>query len=135
MSGRSKLNLINISFILVTNILLNLFFIPKYGVSGAALATTISISLGGVIALLEVNAILKIHPYRLDFFKPLMAGCMSFGVLFVLEGHIGQKNYPIILIALILIFILLYAYILFLFGISAEDRFILDRLKSKLVAH
>ena len=135
MSGRSKLSLTNISFVLVTNILLNLLFIPKYGASGAALATAVSISLGSLIALLEVNAILKIHPYRLDFFKPLMAGCMSLGVLFVLERYMLQDHDFTLFLALILIFMLIYSSMLFLFGMSEEDKIILKRLKRRLFSH
>ncbi len=132
MSGRSKLSLINASSVLVINILLNSLLIPQYGVTGAALATAISVGFGGTIALLEVSVILRIHPYRLNFFKPLIAGCMSFGILFILERYMLRNSNFIFFIALVLIFILVYSYMLFLFGIDEEDRIILERLKRRL---
>jgi O-antigen/teichoic acid export membrane protein len=132
MSGRSKFYLVNTFCVLITHILMNLLFIPAYGISGAALATAISISLGSLVALLEARTILRIHPYRLDFIKPLAAGCMSLGVLFIIERYVLQNHNVFACIALVSIFMMIYSCMLFLFGISKEDRLVLERLQRGL---
>ncbi len=81
MSGRSKLHLINFSFLLITHVLLNLLLVPRYGFEGAAIATAGSIVLIDIVTLLEVRFILKMFPFRWDFLKPVVIGGTLFGMI------------------------------------------------------
>jgi len=49
MTGHSRLNLINYLIICVSDIILNILLIPRYGIEGAALATAISMALISLI--------------------------------------------------------------------------------------
>lgn len=63
MGGRSWYNLANVLLALAVNIGLNVLLIPRYGIAGAAIAWAAAIAAGNLIALLEVYAILRIHPF------------------------------------------------------------------------
>jgi O-antigen/teichoic acid export membrane protein len=126
MIGRPKINLFNTSSTLILNITLNLILIPEYGITGAALATALSISLIRIISLLEVYAILKIHPYQKDIFKPMAAGGLGFLSLIAAKYFILNMN------ATSIIFLVTYAVALYLLGIGEEDKLVLKSIKKKL---
>jgi len=69
--------------VFVLNIFLNYFLIPKYGIVGAAIATTTSISVVNLIRLGMVLLIMKIHPYKLSYLKPLFAGLSGSFLVFL----------------------------------------------------
>ncbi|MEJ2211429.1 MAG: flippase [Anaerolineae bacterium] len=133
MSGRSRLNLANIVFMFALHVVLNLLLVPRYGILGAAWATTTSITLGSLLAILEVYLLLHIAPYRLDFLKPLLAGLLSAGVAFLLAKYALPGRELIPSLALAAAFALAYLGLLLLLGIDREDRVVLDRLKVKLL--
>jgi O-antigen/teichoic acid export membrane protein len=133
MIGRSKINLANISGILFLNVILNLILIPKYGIIGAAISVTASLVLINIVRLVEVFVILKIHPYRWDFLKPLVAGVVT--ILFVFFTKMLDLNFENSLLSLVLVFfmfVVLYSGSLFLLGIEKEDKFILDKVKKSI---
>jgi len=134
MIGRSKLNLYNVIGILCLNIVLNLILTPKYGIVGAALSASISLILLNLVRLLEVYWILKIHPYKKEFLKPLGAGVLS--LLFVYFGmslvHI-KANSLLIPFINVLIFVIVYVLLLYLFGFEEEDMMIINKIKGKLL--
>ena len=132
MTGRSKLSLINISVVLVVNIVLNALFIPKYGMIGAALATASAIILMNIIMLVEVILLFKFHPYRLDFFKPFVAGCLSLAVLIFSGRQIFPSHSVFELVVLILIFLGSYFGFILLMGISVEDRYVLEKIRNRI---
>ncbi|MFQ6082633.1 MAG: flippase [Candidatus Aminicenantia bacterium] len=134
MSGRQKLHLVNMSSILFMNIILNLILIPKYGIIGAAIATSTSIILFSIIELIQVYLILKIHPYRKDFLKPLFAGGVSLFTLSLLTELIICNIYSGMLKSLILgsvAFIGIYILIFYILGLQEEDKIVLEKIKEK----
>lgn len=58
-TGKAKIRAINITITIFLNIMLNLFLIPKYGATGAAIATSISYLPYVVLNFLEVKKTLK----------------------------------------------------------------------------
>jgi O-antigen/teichoic acid export membrane protein len=133
MTGRTKINLLNTIIIFAMTITLNLFLIPKYGVLGAALSLAIAIGTVNIIRLIEVYLILRIHPYRIDFLKPLGAGIISFILLFIISKYLLHIYRPLIFLFVgSLLFIITYALIVSLLGIGKEDRIILEKIRAKL---
>jgi len=133
MIGRSKINLANIAAILLFNIIMNIILIPKYGIIGAAISVTASLVLINIIRLMEVFIILKIHPYRWDFVKPLFAGGVAILMVFVTKlFDLNFKNSLLSLVLGFLLFLFVYSGSLFLSGIEKEDRFILDKVKKSI---
>lgn len=50
--GKASWNVINAYITVVTNIILNYYFIKEYGILGAAFATTFSLSLGAIVSII-----------------------------------------------------------------------------------
>jgi len=129
MTGRPIINFYCAGGMLFVNIALNLFLIPKYGILGAALATTFSVIAGNLINLVVVHRLLHMVPYRLDFLKPLSAGLMATGILFVLRGTCFRAPSGLLMIAAFLIFLLVYTIFLLLLRLSDEDKATFAHLK------
>ena len=134
MSGRSNINFYNALFMCIMNIVLNYILIPAYGIIGAALATGISIVSINLIRLLEVYSLMKIHPYNSNFLKPFLAGIIS-ALLLVIIRSTTSINQIFLLILFSLTFLCLYAFLLYLFKFEQEDRFIMIKIKEKLLSH
>lgn len=135
MTGKPVLNFINTFSMLLLNIILNILLIPKYGIIGAAFATSISIGLASTIAILQVYYFLKMHPYRMDFFKPLISGTVSLAGLFILKKLEFLKMTFLHTLIGIMVFLLLYGILLFLFGFREEEKIVLKKIKTKLFSN
>ena len=133
MSGRSDITLKNNLAVLITNAVLNYLLIPQYGIVGAATASGISITLLALIRILCVYHLMQIHPFRIDLWKPLAAGLISFfAIFFILKIKSINGNLGIILILLILF--LLYASLVYLFRFNEEDVYIKKVIKKKMLS-
>lgn len=63
-SGKSKVVLTNIIFTSIINFALNFILIPRYGINGAAFATSISLIILGLLMIGENYYLNKIFPFR-----------------------------------------------------------------------
>lgn len=135
MSGRSKLNLVNTLFVFAAVMVLNFFLIPRYGVIGAALSMGSALIMINIIRLVEVFLILKIHPYRLDFFKPLIAGIIASSFIFLLKYFLLKNGCSVLVLSLLaMLLLIIYALIIYILKISDEDKFILSKIKLKITS-
>ncbi|UCG02017.1 MAG: flippase [Candidatus Heimdallarchaeota archaeon] len=133
MIGRSGIAFFNALGVLSLQIVLSLILIPKYGIVGAAIATATSWILLNLIRLLEVFIILKIHPFKISFLKPILAGSVSVAVLYWLEKSVITFEHPLLLLVSgSSIFIGIYAMIILLLGLEDEDKVVFDKVKAKL---
>jgi O-antigen/teichoic acid export membrane protein len=139
MTGHQKLSFINSIVAVVLNIVLGIFLTTRYGVVGTAVATGLALAIVNLMRLLQVRLLLKIHPYRPDTIKPILAGLITtllFSVLLQLLSstnpsmQLFSKNIPIQL-SLVPIFLACYIGLLALFKVSPEDKIVLDKLRSK----
>lgn len=135
MTGRSKLGLLNISIVFAVNIFLNALLIPKFGMVGAAFATTAAIVLMNVICLVEVKFLLGMHPYSMDFLKSLAAGISSFLVIFLSARLFLTLNSLPELFFVGLTYLGLYCIVLLVLGLSEEDKFILKKFRDRFSFH
>jgi O-antigen/teichoic acid export membrane protein len=133
MTGRPHINLLNSALLCVTAIFLNIYMIPRYGIVGAALVSTFSISAIQLLQLLEVWYLLGMHPYRLDFLKPILSCLFSF-LLLTAISHIGLNTNSFIIIPILsAIFLISYGGFLWLLKLSPEDYVILNNLRKRLL--
>jgi O-antigen/teichoic acid export membrane protein len=132
MTGRPILNFGSAAGVLLINILLNLILIPRYGVPGAAMATAVSLTLGNLISLAIVRFLLKMHPYRADFLKPLISGFGSTVLLFVLRGYLFRRSSGFVMVMELLIFLLAYIILLVLMRFTEEEKATFSQLKKCL---
>ncbi|HLG60491.1 MAG TPA: oligosaccharide flippase family protein [Ktedonosporobacter sp.] len=135
MTGRPRIILINTVGTVTVNITLALLLIPRFGVMGAALAAALTVMLLNGVGLMEVYWIMKIHPYRRDMWKPLLAGALTaiFGWMLLPIVHTGSGHLAI-LGALILVasFVLVYIALLAMLGFSEEDRIVFEMASARL---
>lgn len=135
MTGRPKINLMNSIALCILNIILNYLLIPQYGIVGAAFATGLSIAIINVLRLTEVYYFLRIHPFKLNYLKPCVAGFLSlFLVYLVVHNFYSVSLSLLVLILLSLFFVSLYIFFIFLFKLEKEDEYILKLVFQKLVS-
>ena len=73
MTGRPLIELCNNLVIILMNFFLNLYLIPLIGMTGAALATGISVSMVNIMRVIENYLFLQIHPFSLKLIYPFSA--------------------------------------------------------------
>jgi O-antigen/teichoic acid export membrane protein len=133
MSGRTKLHLANFSFLLLCNIFLNYVLIPSYGILGAALATSASLLLIDLVTSWQVYYVLKIHPFRKDDGKPLLAAGIAALVALALIRRIPHDNESLFPLAIIgLLYFGIYLTLFQLLRINEEEKNILKGIIKKV---
>ena len=90
---KTKLNLLTEVFGAITNVGLNIFLIPKFGILGAAIGTSISIAVRNLAQLGFVYKELKIHPYDKSFLKIIFSSIIALIPILFLPGWIISDKY------------------------------------------
>ena len=128
MSGRTKLVLLNTIGAFIINILLNIFLIPRYGIVGAAWATFISLTLIGLVRIVEVGFILKMNFVDLKILKPLVSGIVTYQILFSIKPHIMNYHTLITLGIAVIAGVISFGLLIWLLRIEDEDKDFLNGL-------
>ncbi len=115
----------------LTAILLNLWFIPRWGLLGAALGTGIGIATLYLIALALVNRRLSLWPYDHRYIKGGLAALASIIVILIFKWLWPNLTFPILGLLLILSFGAFMG-TLFGLGIDDEERSIIRVLSDRL---
>lgn len=132
MTGRPFADLLNSGLLCTTNILLNIYLIPRYGIVGAACASAFSITAIQLLRLAEVWYFLKMHPYRWDFLKPVFSGLFAV-IIVTMISHSGISTAEMFrLPILVTLFLSSYVGFLWLLKLSPEDHIVLNGLKRKI---
>src|SRR5439155_6654360 len=121
LTGRSRLAFIDYLFVLGTEIGLGVFLINRFGLIGAAYARLVGTAMNNVVPLIQVWMIAKIQPYRIDYWKPVVAGGLSTVVALVVVRASGLAvAAPAAVVAAGVIGVC-YIGLLLLLGLSTED--------------
>lgn len=133
MSGHPEITVKNNVIALVLNAFLNYYFISRFGIIGAALATATSILSVALLRILEVYYLLRIHPFSRDFLKPYAAGAMSVAVTLLINKafHIESSFSQVLLF---LVFLVCYGFLIILFRFNKEDLYMKEVLKRKALS-
>ncbi|MFC1633557.1 oligosaccharide flippase family protein [Planctomycetota bacterium] len=132
MSGKQDIELINSIVMLVTNITLNLWLIPKYSILGAAMATGASFALINVARIVEVLVLLRMHPYDTNYHKPFVAA--SVVVILSVFLSILNSSRPFWMISIVALSIA-YFVVLYFLGLEHEDKIIWQTIKRRINNH
>jgi O-antigen/teichoic acid export membrane protein len=132
MTGRNWIVLLYSFLIFGLNLFLNYILIPKYGISGAAIATASSITILNLLYLMTVYYILKIHPYEMAVIKPVIGGAIAIGISLTLFHFMAVEWKWELMISLITI-MTSYILILVLLRFDENDKIILKDLKERVV--
>lgn len=131
--GKPKLLLYDGIIGLVLNIVLNALFIPKWGMVGAALASSISLTLMNSIKSVQIYLVAKINPFTSSYLKPVALTVLSSAVLYLPFAYMLEDRYALVLIIYPLILVLSLLLTLLSRSLEAEDiafiSFILIKLR------
>ncbi|MAG47638.1 hypothetical protein CL617_03455 [archaeon] len=122
-----------VNFIMaLTNVILNLYLIPKYGIVGGAIATSVSLIIAYLLSFFFSYKFSRINPYNVKISKILL---FSFIIFIVISIFIKIKKFlsPITLTKIIflgIIFLLVYGIILY-FMLNKEDKLLFKELVLK----
>jgi O-antigen/teichoic acid export membrane protein len=86
MSGKVTLNMLDNVAVLLLNLLLNLVLIPRYGITGAAVAWSVSLVAVNLARVLQVWRQIKAVPVTTGMLKGLLAGAASLAAAAVVHG-------------------------------------------------
>ena len=136
MTGQLRVLWFNTALRLVINVALVLLLIPRYGILGAAEASSLTVVILNFVSLVEVWWILKIQPYRWEILKPLVAGSAAAVVGLVLmhlthAGSGGAIADFFASIGLVSAFMVVYIAVLVRQGLTSEDRQVFDAVRAK----
>lgn len=126
--GKTKIILFNTIFVYLLGVTLNLLLIPKYGLNGAAVATTASFIIYRILTLMPIYRLFRLHPFNVRYFKLLVTGTLS-GVFFyvLLHQYAATINQIVRFFLMFGFTLIVYASLLFLFRVFDEDDIMIFR--------
>ncbi|MBM3308049.1 MAG: oligosaccharide flippase family protein [Candidatus Eisenbacteria bacterium] len=131
-SGHQNYNAFNIAAVTAANIGLNLYYIPRYGVLGAAIATAAALTVINLVGLVQVRVLLGIWPYRRSYLKLVAASAVALAANILLRANTPNLR----IYAIAGIFAATYAAflgMLALMGFEEDDRLLVRRARAKLL--
>jgi O-antigen/teichoic acid export membrane protein len=134
MIGYTRIILINASTMFAMTFGLGMWLIPKHGILGAALSYAVPIGLINIVRLGEVFFLLRMHPYRWDFLKPLAAGLGAASIGWILKNLVLFTP-PLVSLGVRMAMVgTVYFLVITLLKIPREDKIVLGKIKEKLVS-
>jgi O-antigen/teichoic acid export membrane protein len=122
MTGRPKVNLVNSVIVVVINVILNMLWIPKYQIMGAAWATFASLTTLGLLRSFEVGFLIKLHPFTWKLIKPIIAGFTTGVILYLVKPFIMPYHTVVTLLFAGLVAFLSFGNVLWLMKFDSDDR-------------
>ena len=123
MSNYEKIEAYNTIFMGTLNVGLNILFIPKFGMAGAAIATSISLVLMNAVRLVEVHRFLGMVPYDSKYLS--MCYCLGLSIVSILLLDIYFSGVASIVISAVvagILFVILSIY----FDLISSDNILLS---------
>lgn len=125
MTGRHMLEFYTMLIALVCNVILNFLLIPDYGITGAALATLISVVLANILRSLQVYRIHGVFPVGGEVLRVVLIGVGVFAVTWFAAQELGFEKSIMAAVIQSLLFCAIYAVLVLRFGLVEEDRVLL----------
>lgn len=117
----------------ILNIILNVYMIPRYGTTGAALATSISMTIMAIVSVIEVKYWYNIQPYRpKDYIPSVTATIISTTITYSTLHYVYDTIPKLAMIPAAAAFGAIYAVTFILLGgLNDKDRMIIDAIEKK----
>lgn len=132
MTGKQDIDFANGIVLLFSNIGLNIWLIPTYGILGAAIATAISLILIHTLRLIEVIKILKMFPYDKHCVKPIIAGAATLFAGMILKINFLTSPHLNLILAGVTSLLIIYFGVLLAIGLDQRDKMVLSAIKAKI---
>ncbi|MBA2272840.1 MAG: polysaccharide biosynthesis C-terminal domain-containing protein, partial [Actinobacteria bacterium] len=132
LTGRSRLAFFDYVAVVAAEIALGFWLIPRYGVLGASVAHLVGTALNNLLPLWQVWSASRLHPYRLDYWKPIAAGVASVGAARAVIALAGVGTGVVAAAVAVVVVGLVYLGLLLLLGLGPEDRAAIGALTGRL---
>ncbi|MDB2276452.1 flippase [Halorubrum ezzemoulense] len=129
--GHSRVLSINSILAAGTNLILNVVLIPKYGISGAAIATVLSFALRDVLATFEVRYFLGVTPLSWQTFRPGLIAIPFLGIVAVFIARSIPGTFLWILGSSGVLSVLYIGIVLLIFGLTSTEVMVLRSIEEK----
>jgi len=133
MIGKSKLLMINTIAAALFNFVLDIILVKSYGMTGAAVATLISLILLGILFYVQAKKYAGVFPLRRKMITIFFISLIPLLILLIVKQYV-----PVNLFSLIMISILFFVvYILLIFvcrGFDKNDFYIINSFKNRIIA-
>jgi O-antigen/teichoic acid export membrane protein len=134
MTGHTRMKLVNTVIRVSVGILANFILIPRWGITGAAVAALIHEIFSDVLPMVELWFLYRILPYSWPFLKPLAAGLAAAGVALFIRFRLPVSNDIISILLQMLVVVGVYMLVIQLLGLSIEERQMVNRLRRRAMS-
>ncbi len=119
--GRPRVLMYDNVAVAAVNIALNVVFIPRNGVVGAAAATTVGYLLMNGLYLTQLHRETGLHPFRVTALRPVVVAAVGWTALYGLARAVGVS--PGVVVAVSVAFVAVYAVAVLRYGgVDPEER-------------
>jgi O-antigen/teichoic acid export membrane protein len=132
MSGHQYHKLFGDVLLVILNFLLNIVLVPRWGLLGAAVATSISMASVNLLRVVQVYVLLKVHSYNWLYIKPIGAGILAGFSSFVLRDWLPSMHFILALIIISVIILMIYALSMWAMRLEETDKMILGKIRQKI---
>lgn len=132
MTGHPRYSLYTKLVVMGSNILLNGLLIPRYGITGAAIATMVAISLSSLLNLMFLYHHLKVQPFTKQYLYILGSMISSVFVLHLLMGMM-DFHYLLRILLVSILYCLLYSIQIYFTLVNPEEKRIILGLWHKII--
>lgn len=132
MSGHSGISLVNTIALFGISVGLDWLLIPPYGLSGAALAGLLAVVTINLLRVGEVWWLLRIHPFKWSFVKPIVAALSSVALVIGLRS-VFQAEGLVMDLAYALLLIVAYMACIYLLKLDAEDALVINAVRGRIL--
>jgi O-antigen/teichoic acid export membrane protein len=132
MTGYPRLNLINNTVALVSNVIANAYLIPQFGIVGAAWGSFMAIALLAILRLVESWVIFRLHPFSLKLAKPIVASLVAAGACYLINFAISDLHSVLILLIGLVIFATIAIGVYLIMGVDHEEKEVLKAIRRKI---
>lgn len=132
MSGRQYQKMAGDVAFGLLNVVLNLLFIPRWGIEGAAFATGISIAGLSLLRAVQVYWSLGAQAYNPSYLKLIVAAVVALAGGVLLADLLAPTQFLVRLVGAGAGVTVLYSAVIWLAGFEREDRLVLARLRERL---
>lgn len=92
MAGRTWWSLVNVASALTVNVVLDVVLIPRLGILGAAIGWAVAIVTKNLSALVQVQLVLKLHPFGRATLLAALLSIVPFGVLPLVANRLVEGS-------------------------------------------
>jgi O-antigen/teichoic acid export membrane protein len=132
MTGHTRMKLFNTIIRVSVAILANFLLIPRFGVTGAAIAALIHEVIANVLPMIQLWFLYRILPYNPHILKPLAAGVLAAGGALVMRTWLPSSGNLLLTILHMLVTLAIYAAVVQRFGLSSEELMVVNRIRRRV---